>query len=85
MQLLSLFEESFGRKINYEQRESSIPESKYLALDSSLAHTYLGWFAELSPIQAVSQTAEWYSNFEQGSDAKELVRQEISIYKVGKW
>ena len=85
IQLLNFFEKSFGRKIAYEHTESAIPESEYLALDSSLAHAHLGWLATHSPIQAVSKTAEWYLKFEQGSDAKDLVRQEISIYKVGKW
>lgn len=68
-----------------EESKSTFPESEWLRLDSSLARAYFGWESSFSAAQAVSQTANWYSKFESGVDAKELMRAEILKYKVGKW
>ena len=84
-ELVRLFEAAFGRKIELEESKSTFPESEWLRLDSSLARAYFGWESSFSAAQAVSQTANWYSKFESGVDAKELMRAEILKYKVGKW
>lgn len=84
-ELVRLFEAAFGRKIVLEESKSTFPESEWLRLDSSLARAYFGWESSFSAAQAVSQTANWYSKFESGVDAKELMRAEILKYKVGKW
>lgn len=84
-ELVRLFEAAFGRKIELEESKSTFPESEWLRLDSSLARAYFGWESSCSAAQAVSQTANWYSKFESGVDAKELMRAEILKYKVGKW
>ncbi len=85
IELLTLFEKAFRKKIAYEISNSSIPESESLTLDSGLARAYFGWEVSLPPAQAVQQTADWYSKFENGADAKELMLKEIAVYKVGKW
>ena len=84
-ELVRLFEAAFGRKIELEASKSTFPESEWLRLDSSLARAYFGWKSSFSAAQAVSQTANWYSKFESGVDAKELMGAEILKYKVGKW
>ena len=84
-ELVRLFEAAFGRKIELGESKSTFPESEWLRLDSSLARAYFGWESSFSAAQAVSQTAKWYSKFESGVDAKELMRAEILKYKVGKW
>lgn len=84
-ELVRLFEAAFGRKIELEESKSTFPESERLRLDSSLARAYFGWESSFSAAQAVSQTANWYSQFESGVDVKELMRAEILKYKVGKW
>jgi CDP-glucose 4,6-dehydratase len=84
-ELVRLFEAAFGRTIELEESKSTFPESEWLRLDSSLARAYFGWESSFSAAQAVSQTANWYSKFESGVDAKELMRAEILKYKVGKW
>lgn len=84
-ELVRLFEAAFGRKIELEESKSTFPESERLRLDSSLARAYFCWESSFSAAQAVSQTANWYSQFESGVDAKELMRAEILKYKVGKW
>lgn len=85
IELVSLFQEAFQRKIDYEFLKSDIPESDWLTLDSSLAHKSYGWHASFSPDTAVQQIAGWYSKFENGEDAQELIRTAISEYKIGKW
>jgi CDP-glucose 4,6-dehydratase len=84
-ELVRLFEAAFGRKIELEVSKSTFPESEWLRLDSSLARAYFGWESSFSAAQAVSHTAHWYSKFESGVNAKELMRAEILKYKVGKW
>jgi CDP-glucose 4,6-dehydratase len=85
IELVSLFEEAFAKKINKKITEPSIPESEWLMLDSSLAKEYFNWEATLSPRQAVRLTADWYSRFLNGMDAQALVLESISEFKVGKW
>ena len=84
-ELISLFEEAFEIKIPYKIVESLMPESTSLKLDSSVAKEYFGWRTTLSSVQAVKQTANWYSKFRRGVDANELMHSELSAYKVGKW
>jgi UDP-glucose 4-epimerase len=83
--LISLFEVAFSKKIEFDVLESHLPESDWLALDSGLARAYYGWKSSLSAAQAIKQTADWYSKFENGADAKELMISEILKYKEGKW
>ena len=79
------FEEAFEIKIPYKIVESLMPESTSLKLDSSMAKEYFGWRTTLSSVEAVKQTANWYSKFRRGVDANELMHSELSAYKVGKW
>jgi len=83
--LISLFEVAFAKKIEFDVSESPLPESEWLALDSGLARKYFGWESSLSASQAINQTANWYSKFQSGEDAKELMISEILKYKVDKW
>ena len=83
--LVKSFEKVFNQRIAQEIVSSPIPESTWLALDASLAYSELGWKPSLTQFTAVSQTARWYSKFLQGESARELMRSEISDYRVGKW
>lgn len=83
--LINLFEVAFRKKIEFDVSESHLPESEWLALDSELARNYYGWESSLSAAQAIKQTADWYSRFESGAEAKQLMISEILKYKVGKW
>lgn len=83
--LIRLFEVAFGKKIEFDVSESRLPESEWLALDSEVARAYYGWKSSLSAAQAIKQTADWYSKFESGANAKELMISEILKYKVGRW
>lgn len=85
MDLVNLFERAFNRKVELEYLKSSIPESERLELNSELAHTYLGWQSSFTQTHAVCQTADWYSKFANGRDAKELILEEVENFKSGKW
>ena len=85
IEVVSLFEGAFEKKVNHRIVQSSIPEAGSLALDSSLARAYLGWSTSFSQIEAVIQTAKWYNNFKDGADAKELMLEDISKFKQDKW
>lgn len=56
-------------------------ESEWLALDSSKARTNLGVYTQVSQIQAIQKTFNWYKKFYQGSSAYELCMQEIQEYE----
>ena len=85
IELVKLFEDAFKKNIVQEIISSQIPESNWLALDSSLARKELKWRPSFSQASAVSQTAIWYSKFINGEDARDLIQSEISGFKVGKW
>ncbi len=83
--LVKLFESAFQKKIDQVTIPSEIPESNWLALDSSLAHDNLKWKCSFSQEKAVRETANWYSKFANGEDARDLMKTEICRYKIGKW
>ena len=85
MEVVHLFEIAFQKKVIPELLKSSTPESEWLELDSELAHSYLGWQASISQIDAVRQTVRWYSDFASGQDARELMAEELGRFKIGKW
>lgn len=83
--LVRNFEKEFDYGIVREIVSPPMPESSWLALDASLAYSELGWKPSFSQISAVRQTARWYSKFLQGESARELMQNEISDYRFGKW
>jgi CDP-glucose 4,6-dehydratase len=85
IELIRIFELSFKKKINYEIIKSNNYESTWLELDSKLAKDYLGWQTSISPEDAINQTADWYLKFSNGTDSKQLMQQEITNYRLGKW
>jgi CDP-glucose 4,6-dehydratase len=85
LELVNLFEAAFEKKVEHAYLKSSIPESEWLELNSELAHSSLGWQSSFSQTGAVNQTAQWYSDFASGRDAKELMLEEIANFKFGKW
>jgi CDP-glucose 4,6-dehydratase len=85
IELVRLFESAFNKEIKYNIDESNIHESVWLELDSKLAYEYLGWETLLSTTDAIKNTAKWYSDFIAGFNPNELITNEISKYRVGKW
>ena len=84
-QLIDYFEDALGKKIKIEYEYSQIAEHKLLSLDSSLAKEFLDWETLTDIKTSVLFTANWYSRYYSNSDPRELVSNEISHYKEGKW
>ena len=54
-------------------------EAQYLKLDSSLAHSRLGWRPPAPLEQALAETAAWYREFEAGADMRQLTLAQIEL------
>ena len=78
--LISIFEVAFGKKVKYEVGETNINEANQLELNSQLALEYLGWQTSFSLVDAISETATWYSKFLGGANALELMSKDMSKY-----
>ncbi len=55
-------------------------EAHLLSLDSAKSRDRLGWRNRMSDEQAICQTAEWYREWSQGADARELTLRQIRKY-----
>jgi len=80
IKLISIFEVAFGKKVKYEVGETNINEANQLELNSQLALEYLGWQTSFSLVDAISETATWYSKFLGGANALELMSKDISKF-----
>ena len=78
--LISIFEVAFGKKVKYEVGETNLNEANQLELNSQLALEYLGWQTSFSLVDAISETATWYSKFLDGANALELMSKDMSKY-----
>ena len=78
--LISIFEVAFGKKVKYEVGETNLYEANQLELNSQLALEYLGWQTSFSLVDAISETASWYSKFLGGANALELMSKDMSKY-----
>jgi CDP-glucose 4,6-dehydratase len=80
--LISVFEETFGRKIDIIVSEPNLDEANQLELNSKLALDYLSWSSSFSSETAIALTAAWYLKFLTGSVALDLMSKELENYKV---
>ena len=78
--LISIFEVAFGKKAKYEVGETNLNEANQLELNSQLALEYLGWETSYSLVDAIGETATWYSKFLDGANALELMSKDMSKY-----
>jgi CDP-glucose 4,6-dehydratase len=54
-------------------------EANYLKLDSSLAHSRLGWRPLASLDMALAETATWYRELEAGADMREVTLSQLEL------
>ena len=80
--LISVFEETFGRKIDIIVTKPNLDEANQLELNSKLALAYLGWSSSFSSETAIVLTAAWYLKFLSGSVALDLMSKELENYKA---
>lgn len=67
--------------VEFETNHKFNYETEWLALDSSKARMNLGIATQVSQIQAIQKTFNWYKSFYRGTSAYELCMQEIQEYE----
>ncbi len=85
MDLVNIFEVVFKTKIDYKIVNSEYEEAKKLELNSQLAWNFLSWKNIIDPIEAVTQTANWYLQFTSGIAAEKLLLEEYSNFRLNRW
>jgi len=71
----------WGDSARYECDTQTYPhEATLLQLDSSRAHTQLGWMPRWRIDEALAKTCEWYKLFYQGGDLFKLTQAQIQAY-----
>ena len=84
-EVIEIFQEAYKKKIKYVITKSEIEEASNLKINSSLAGKYFDWRNEISSIDSIIKTANWYKQHELGSDAELLMLNEIKEYRGTKW
>ncbi len=80
--IVSRMIEAWGEGASYElDAQPQVHEANYLKLDSSKAHSLLGWSPRLELSQALQWLTEWYKVCEQGEDMREYTLSQISAYQ----
>lgn len=65
-------------------RNSNGPyEAEYLALETTKANIRLGVIPRWSLLEAINQTMQWYRDWYQGVEARELCQQQIYLFEKG--
>lgn len=66
-----------------EYESEALPEAQALALDSSIARNLLSWQPPWDTRHVVRETAAWYRDFHNGSDARALCLAQIAAWRDG--
>jgi CDP-glucose 4,6-dehydratase len=80
IELIALFEKTFNQEIVQIRSEDAFTEHKKLVLDSRLAYSVLKWRTSMTTLEAVTMTANWYSQQIKGQDARLLMEEDISKF-----
>ena len=80
-EVINLFQLIFKKEVDYKVVESTFNETDKLELNSQLAFNYLGWRPLLTPQVAIMRTANWYLKSSAGISSRELMLEDLSIYK----
>ncbi len=71
----------WGSYINWQQTPGTQPyESRLLSLDSTKAHTLLGWKTQWDLERTLSEIAAWHKSWLQGKNMRDVCLQQISSY-----
>lgn len=73
---------ALGQDMPTDVKPSKLKEKTLLSVDASLAHTVLGWSAQLDVDATVKLTADWYGAFLNGANAKDITLQQLKDYGV---
>jgi CDP-glucose 4,6-dehydratase len=79
--LIERLEELWPERVRWSLDAGPHPhEARYLKLDSSLAHSRLGWRPLTSLDAALSETAGWYREHQAGADMRELTLRQLELF-----
>ncbi|MEW5756390.1 MAG: CDP-glucose 4,6-dehydratase [Pseudomonadota bacterium] len=79
--LVDAFTRAWGEGAwKFEQEKTSAHEAAYLTLSNRKARDRLGWWPRWDFSETVRRTAQWYRDFAQGADARELCLADIHAY-----
>lgn len=72
----------WNEPVNWKIAEGMQPhEARLLKLDSTKAKSELNWLPKLSLTEALFLTIEWYRNFRDEKDLRELTKNQINYYQ----
>ncbi|MBJ7347589.1 MAG: CDP-glucose 4,6-dehydratase [Thermoleophilaceae bacterium] len=72
------------RSPGLEYGDGTLAESKFLAIDSSMARNELGWNPAWDTRCAIAETTRWYKEFYEGkSTAREITDRQIQTWRSG--
>jgi len=82
--LVNLMLDVWGK---YDQSQEVVPselhEATHLRLDSSKSISMLGWRTQLSPVETVQWTAEWYKEYLDGNrSARDIMFSQITKFEM---
>ena len=70
-----------GKNVCKKKSKSNYTETKYLKLDTTKAHTKLGWKPQLGTREALGWTVDWYKSFRDGEDLRKVTERQIAEYE----
>lgn len=75
--------DSGGRQATFVSSKQKIfHETAELTLDSSLAKTVINWHGLLTWHEAIELTVEWYFDFFEGRNSRELIKRDLDLFKT---
>ena len=80
MDAINLFQSAINLKVKIEVTGASIAEHEFLTLDTYFATTELGIKHLYDSGQAITRTANWYSQYLKGEDPQRLMLRDIETY-----
>ena len=74
--------ESWGDGLGWEfDGRPQPPEAQYLKLDSSRAHSRLGWLPRWDLAEGLDRTVEWFRGYRDGADVREVTAAQIEAFE----
>ena len=80
IEVVKIFEKTYGKKINLAESNSTYHESRSLTLDSGKARSELHWKPFFSPTNTIENTAYWYLHKKIEQNMEKTIETEVQDY-----
>jgi CDP-glucose 4,6-dehydratase len=80
-EVLDIVEKFIGNKIECQEIQNEIYESKYLSLNSDKAQSELNWQPRLTLEQSIKWTLEWHSSIRNSIKPVDILRNQIDSFE----